>query len=232
MTLAAWFLGAHCLRTTVTEKKNLSAAALFFIVPWMLISMFFGLGPPPATTAGWVKTATEQQVRYSFLIIAGVAVTFGFAILRERLKNTGGNFYSLIGIIAILIAIPLFIINMTFWGSFLTEAFKLFEVSATEKRPEWYLPVREQFRNISTVEVALTYLATAAFAFSLKSAGWFRKTPSYFYIAISLLGAVLVVLPDTSSELLTISGFFMSIPAIPFLMPYFIGINLLRRAGN
>jgi len=232
MVIAAWILGAHVIRNHDVEKKHLVVIASFLIVPWILISIFFGMGPPPDTAAGWVATATEQQVRYSILLIGGVLITFGFAVLREKLKNTGGNFYSLLGFISIMIAIPLFIINMIFWGSFLVESFRIFVALASEKMPEWYLPLRNQFGLISVVEVALTYLATAAFAASLKSAGWFRKTPSRIYIIISLLGFLFIVLSPISAEPIATAGFAVSIPAIPFIMPYLIGINLMRRAGN
>ena len=76
--------------------------------------MFFGIGPPPATAASWVETATEQQIRYSMLTAAGIFIAFGFALLKEKLNTDGENFYSLLGIISIMIAIPLFIIDMLF----------------------------------------------------------------------------------------------------------------------
>jgi hypothetical protein len=232
MVIAAWVLGAHFIRSHDVEKKHLVVIASFLIVPWIFFSIFFGMGPPPSKPAEWVATAAEQQVRYSFLLIGGVLITFGFAILREKLKKAGENFYSLLGLIAIMIAIPLFIINMTFWGSFLVESFRIFVASASEKMPEWYLPIRNQFGFISVVEVALTYLATAAFAASLKTAGWFRKTACRIYIIISLLGFLFIVLSPFSPEPIATAGFAVSIPAVPFIMPYLIGINLLRRAGN
>lgn len=101
--------------------------------------------------------------------------------------------------------------------------------------PEWYQPVKKQFMLISVIEVSLTYFATAAFAASLKSAQWFRKGASRVYIIISLLAFLSVALYGLYPETISAAGFpfypFM-IPAIPFTMPYYIGINLLRRAGN
>jgi len=231
MVTAAWILGANVIRNHDVEKKHLAAGAFFLLVPWMLVSMFFGLGEPPGTPAGWVETATEQQVRYSFLLIAGVFIAFGFAVLREKLKNTEGSFYSLLGFTAIVIAIPLFIINMIWWGYYLTELFRIVVASGSEKNPEWSLPVRMEFKVISIVEVALTYLATAAFAASLKASGWFTKTASRIYIILSLIGFLIVVLPFSTEPFAT-AGFIVSIPAIPFLMPYFMGINFLKRIGK
>ncbi len=112
------------------------------------------------------------------------------------------------------------------------ETFRIRVASASEKMPEWFTPMKSEMLIIMAVEVAFTFLSTAAFAASLKSAGWFKKTASRIYIIISLLcflSAVLVIFaPDPIASACSI----VCIPAIPFIMPYYIGINLLRRVGN
>ena len=232
MLVAAWILGAHVIRSQDSEKKELAIAGMLLIVPWILFTVFAGMGPPPDTAAGWVATATEQQVRYCILIGGGVLATLGFALLRNSVKEANENVYSLFGFTAMLIAIPLFIINMAFWGSFLVEAFKSFEASASKTRPDWYAPSRDLFNTISVVDVELTYLATAAFAASLKAIGWFKPTACRIYIIVSLLGFVLNLVPSSSPTPLVIAGYLVSIPAFPFIMPYLMGVNLLRRLGN
>jgi hypothetical protein len=230
MLLAAWVLGAPFIKSEDAEKKHTFVAALFLIAPVLLTSIFFGMGPPPFTPREYVATATEQQTRYSILIISGIFIALGCTLLRERLKRSGENLYSLLGFAAIIIATPLFIINMIFWASYLVEAFKTFSDVPSAKRPEWFLPVRSLFGSVSTVEVSLTYLATAAFAVSLKITGWFKPGACFIYIAISLLAFVLDVLPTfLPGSFFAAAGFFVSIPAIPFMMPYYIGVNLLNR---
>jgi len=88
MLTASWILGLHVIKNHDVEKKHVAIGAFFLIVPWILVSMFFGLGPPPETPTGWVATATEQEIRYIMLVIAGVFMAVGFAALREKLKNT------------------------------------------------------------------------------------------------------------------------------------------------
>lgn len=231
MVMASWILGLHVI-TKKTEKTYLAAGAFFLIAPWILVSMFFGLGPPPETATGWVATATEQQVRYSMLTVAGVFITLGFTLLKEKLKNEGETYFSLLGFIAIIIAIPLFILDMLFWGFSLTESFKILVSANTEKLPEWFKPLSVLFGMISLVEVALTYLAITFFAISMNRVGWLGKTSSNVYILISLFAFILIVLSAFLPEPFVTAGFAVSIPAIPFLMPYFMGINLLRRAGD
>ena len=231
MVGASWILGLHVFKTK-NEKKHLAIGAFFLIVPWILVSMFFGLGPPPDTAANWVATATEQSVRYSMLTVAGIFIAFGFTLLKEKLKNEGENYYSLLGFIAIIIAIPLFILDMLFWGFSLTESFNILVSTNTEKLPEWFKPLRVLFEMVSVVEVALTYLAITFFAVSMNRVGWLGKTSSKVYILISLFAFILIVLSAFLPEPFITVGFAVSIPAIPFLMPYFMGINLLRRTGE
>ena len=232
MLTACWYIGLNAIKNNTDETKHQAFGALFLIIPWILVSIFFGFGPPPEKMTDWVATANEQQVRYSILILAGIFIAFGFSSLRQQLKNSGEHFYSNLGLIAIIIAIPLFIINMIFWGFYLTESFKIFTASGAEHIPDWYSPIRKLFGLISVVEVALTYVATAAFVLSLRLIGWFNKTATSIYIAISLFAFLIIILSAFLPEPFVTAGFAVSIPAIPLIMPYFIGINLLRRLNK
>ncbi len=231
MVTASWILGLNVIKNNEVEKRYQAAGAFFLIIPWILVSIFFGFGPPPEKISDWVTTASEQQVRYSILIIAGIFVAFGFSALKQQLQKSGEFFYSNFGLTAILLAIPLFIINMIFWGFYLTELFKLVVAKGVEQLPDSYSPMRKEFGLISVVEVALTYLATATFVLSLRQVRWFTKT-AWVYIAISLFAFLIIILSAFLPEPFVTAGFAVSIPAIPFIMPYFIGINLLKRLAN
>lgn len=234
MAVASWTLSGNVIKEKNTINMHLAAGGVLLVSPWMLYSIFAGMGSPPSTNKEWVDSVFEQQVRYSFLIMGGILMTFGFAVVREKTKEVSGNIYSLIGFTAIVIAMILFILNMSFWHSFLPETFKIAIATSLKEMPDWYLPVKKMFSVISIAEVSLTYFATAAFAASLQSAGWFKKGASYIYIVISLLAFFLVACYGLYSDNILSAGFpfypFM-IPAIPFTLPYFIGVNLLRRAG-
>lgn len=228
MVTALWVLGFKNIKNSNPTKRQQALGAFFLVVPWILVSIFFGFGPPPEKMADWVATASEQQIRYSLLIIAGIFIAFGFSSLCQQLKNSGESFFSNLGLCAIMSAIPLFIINMIFWGFYLTESFKVVVAAGTEQMPNWFSPIKNQLGMISVVEVALTYLATAFFSVSLQLNGWFNKGATRVYILISLLAFLLIILSSFLPEPFTTAGFAVSIPAIPFIMPYFMGINLLR----
>lgn len=233
MLVASWVLGGHVIKTKDREKNQWVACALFFIAPTLLSSMFAGLGAPPyESPKAWVASANEQLIRYYFLLAMGVLIAFGYAVLREKLKNTPGNFYASLGFTAIQIAIPLFLIDMSFWGFYLTKLNRMIVASSRSATPEWLLPLRNQFFYINMIVAALVYLGTAGFALALKRAGWFKQRACQVYLAISLVFFVLDVLPPTLPEPFATLNFIVSIPAVPFMLPYFMGVNLLRKVED
>lgn len=232
MTVASWSLGLNIISRRKEDVSALAIAAFFLVVPWVLISLFAGLGPPPETAAEWTTTAKEQQLRYFLLVVIGVLIAFGFVGLRDALKLRGEHFYSQLSATAMLIAIPLFILNMLYWGFYLTELFG-FQTSANViALPDWVQPVRQLFGMLSVTEVALTYLATFLIAFAMRKTGWLSKTSSAIYFLFCLVAFMIMILSVFFAETFKGPAFGLSIPAFPFLMPYFIGVNLLRDIGN
>jgi len=233
MIVAMWSLGASNYKAANSSNKRLIIAGVFFIIPTLLTSMFFGLGAPPYENAArWMETVTEQRVRYYFLLAAGLFIAFGFVMLSQQLKKAGEDFYALLGSVAILVAAPVFLIDMSFWGFFLTRMYQLMVDTHATKTPEWVLPLRIMFYYVNIFASALVYLATALFALSLKKTQWFKPAACTCYVIISMLFLVLDLLPPTLPEPFATLNFIVSIPAVPFMFPYFIGINLLLLAGN
>ncbi|GAC1603798.1 MAG: hypothetical protein NVS3B25_32670 [Hymenobacter sp.] len=120
-------------------------------------------------------------------------------------------------------------LNRAFWGSFLTAAYRRF--GASSGWPAGYGPLQEFFEAVSVVEVALLYLATFAFAAALRRVGWIGPAAGTAYMAASLVGVGVSVLPPSVPAPLVIATFAVSIPAIPFLLPYLMALTLLRRVG-
>jgi hypothetical protein len=232
MTAASWLLGLHAVKLQNQAESRVARTAFLFIVPWILISMFAGLGPPPETAAEWAATAHEQQVRYFMLVIAGVFIALGFVGLRDRLQERTEAYSAQFIVVAIFIAIPLFIINMLYWGFYLSRLFIMQTAAGAADLPDWFQPTRQLFSAVSAVEVSLTYLATAAAVLGLKKAGLLRNGASFIYLAVSLLACAILLLSLFFPESLLTPGNAVSIPAAPFLLPYLFAVNLLRRVGN
>ncbi|MFC0512848.1 hypothetical protein ACFFGT_01515 [Mucilaginibacter angelicae] len=232
MITAAWNLGAHRLSNGNNQTKQQVITALLLFTPWLMFSIFAGMGPPPATLQGWVETAAEQQIRYTILIAGGILFALGSALLKVKLQAAGENLYSAMASAAINLALPLFIINMAFWGYYLTDAFRAFIQLGVAKRPDLHGPLKSLFYVISIAEVLLMYLGTVLFAVSLKVAKLFNPVACRYYIIFGLAGMVLVVLPPYWPEPFGTAGYLVAIPAIAFIMPYLIGVHLLKHTKN
>lgn len=230
MIFSAYHLGAHRLwKQDGTGRQQVITALLLFI-PWLLFSIFAGMGPPPSSLQGWVNSAAEQQTRYTILIAGGILLLLGAALLKTRLQEAGENLYSVLAFAALSIAMPLFIINMAFWGYYLTDAFRLFAASPAAKRPDLYSAIKSLFYVISVAEVVLIYLGTLLFAVALKITGSLSKPASRWYVGCSLIAILLELIPPSWPEPFGTAGYLVAIPAIPFVMYYLIGVHLLKTA--
>jgi hypothetical protein len=229
MTFSAYHLGVHLLWKQDRSGKQQAVTGLLLFIPWLLFPIFAGMGPPPSTLQGWVNAAAEQQIRYTILIGGGILLLLGAALLKTRLQEAGENLYSVLAFAALSIAVPLFIINMAFWGYYLTDAFRLFAASPAAKRPDLYVAVKSLFYVISVAEVVLMYLGTLLFAVALKITGSLSKPASRWYIGCSLIAILLELIPPSWPEPFGTAGYLVAIPAIPFVMYYLIGVRLLLR---
>ncbi len=228
MLIAAGSLGMRQLWAQGKHGKQQAVTSLLLLMPWLMFSMFAGMGPPPPSIQGWVTNAAEQQTRYTILIAGGVLLLLGTALLKTRLQSKGENLFSVLAFTTVSIAIPLFIINMAFWGYFLTDAFRAFATNLGAKRPDLYEPIKSLFYVISVAEVALIYLGGLLFAASLKIGGLLSKPSFRWYLSCSLIAILLALMPPSWPEPFGTFGYLVAIPAIPFIMYYLLGVRLLR----
>ena len=227
--LAAWTLGARAIRTGPEEKRKLVLAGSFLLVPFALISLFWvGLGPP------WVATAVENRMRYLVLLVSSIAVTGGFVVLKEALSEAGERLYSTLGFAAAIVGGPAYLV----WMSVLLGAYviKVRDGQAAAATTS----LIDVFDTLLLTGCVLTYLATAAFAASFRRARWLGPGAARTYVIVNFVALLCLLLrglsfPDPSalsSPWYTEPGFVAGIPAIPFIMPFLLGVVLLRRAGD
>jgi len=229
--LPAWLLNTlmmalalrQLLRSRPGKNALLIGTALLLIVPWIIFPVFAGMGRPPQTIRGWLELESEQHARFNLLILGGILAYLGTALLYQLLKLKD-RLFSTLGMAIMTLAMPLFVINMGYWGSFLSASFQNFK---TANRPDWYLAFRELFFLISIAEVSLLYLATAMFAIASGKAGYLKPAAIRAYVIISICAGLINLIPPSAPDPFSTISYLVSIPAIPFIMFYFMGINLL-----
>jgi len=233
MVMAIWQLGASALRTGERPARLLAGAGALLFLPVCLLSILFGMGAPPDTMREWIDTAIEQKVRFDILLADGILVALGLSIIRLLTTEKGEKVYSQLGYTAIIIAIPLFFINTSFWHSYALEVFKLKVADPAKKPLNWYGPAVQQIWIITIGQLLLTYFAIAMFAAALIRTRVFRKGPASVYIVFSVIAILSILLFPIYPNATIFSGFpyypFM-IPAIPIMLCYYMGVNLVRKA--
>ena len=229
IVVAVWVLSARALRSGAQRPQLLGLAGGFLLVPFVLIALLWvGLGPP------WDATPPENVMRYFVLLVSSVAVSGGFIVLTEALSDAGERCYSTLGFAAAVLAGAAYLI----WMSFLLAA-SVMRVRDGQA-PAAINSLVDVLDLLLNVACFLTYLATAAFAASLGRLHWLGRGATRSYAIMSLVASLCLVargwsFPDPaalSSPWYTQPGFVAGIPAIPFIMPFLLGVVLLRRAGD
>jgi len=235
MALAVWTLGTNAFRSAEKNRRWLAYGACLLVLPVAMLSILFGMGAPPDSIKGWVDTATEQKVRFDILLVDGILVALGLSLIKLVLQEKGEKLYTQLGHTAVLIAIPLFFINTSFWHSFALQSYKIKVASSPDRPLEWFAPAAQQIWVITIGQVLLTYFSAAMFASSLRQARIFQRTPTVIYIAFSVIAIVSILLFPLYPGAMAFSGFpyypFM-IPAVPIMLFYYLGVNLLKLAAR
>ena len=239
VVFAAWKLGASAIRGEAEDRRRLALSGALLVAPWAVFAFLIGMGPP------WWANEAENRMRFEALLIARILIPGGFVVLWATLSEADERFYSLLGFAATMLAGPLMLI----FGTFQLTFDALLAPASSGQLPDWLLPLNRQAGLVEVLEVILTYLATAAFAVALLKIGWLGRGTSRVFVGISLFAvlcvtvaaAVVIQFPlgalrfETASlgvKIAFIPGFVLGIPAIPFIIPCLMGVNLLRRAGE
>lgn len=231
--VAAWTLGARRFRSQ--ERVNFAVAGALLIAPIALLSLLPGIGPPGD------QTPAENQLRFLILLVDAILIAIGMGTLKEALVQHGERLFSTLAFTAITLASPLYIL---FTGV------QYSDYVAEERGWSWLASVAGSLHELSPLDTlsvtllffggVLTYLATAAFAMSMRRTQWLGPKAAHAFVIANLLAVMCLVIrgldyPRPAAAFghwYTIPGFVVGIPAVPWIMPCMLGVLLLRRAGS
>lgn len=228
VTASCLLIGREITDSSQETRRNALAGALL-ISPFAVISLLWvGLGTP------WDATPAENQMRYLVLLFGSIAVTTAFIILKEALGDAGERFFSTPGFAFSLLGGAAYLV----WLCFEVGA------AAVKARSNQISPaiiaMSDLFDIIVFTACLLTYLATASYAASFARARWLSRGAARAYVVVSLIAVLFLLMrglsfPDPTADATPWymrPGFIVGIPAIPWLMPYLLGVNLLRKSGD
>ncbi|RYY57521.1 MAG: hypothetical protein EOO09_01975 [Chitinophagaceae bacterium] len=215
------------------DNASWTLPAFLFFVPWVLFTLFAGFGPPPSSPELWLAAKTQQQWRYALLTAGTILLSIGFSVFAGRLETSDKSSWEKTASVLIGIAAPLNILNMLYWGFYLPVAFTDFANTSALPRPDWYLAIRAIFSAVGVLSVALIFIATACAAMAMKNRGLLKKNTATAYVLVNLLAAASAFIPADWPAALAGAGYFVTIPAISFIGPYLLGLDLISvRTGR
>lgn len=229
IVVAARILGVRGTRAGAEGDQKFALTGALLLTPFALVALLWvGLGPP------WNASPAENVMRYVVLLVSSIAISGGFVVLKEALGEANERQYSTLGFAAAMLAGAAYLI----WTSLLLGAY-IVKVREGQVPPAINSLI-DAFDVLLDVACLLTYLATAAFAVSMGRTGWLGRGATRAYVAVNMIAMLFLVMrgmsfPDPaalSTPWYTQPGFVAGIPAVPFIMPFLLGVVILRRAGD
>jgi hypothetical protein len=227
--IAAWSLGARCIKAASAPDAMRATAGALLLVPTTLMALLWvGLATP------WDATPAENRMRYVVMLLSSIAVTGGFVMLGEALRQEGERFYASLGSAANVLAGTAYLVWTT-----ITLGESVIGVQIGRKEPS-AAPMSDVFDSLLFVASALSYVATAAFAAGMGRLGWLSQRAARAYVIASLMLMILLMMrgwsyPDPmagSTAWWMHPAYIAGIPAVPWIVPFLLGVMLLRRAGE
>lgn len=223
---AALTLGAPALLHGTGEARRHAAAGLLLVAPWAVFAVMAGYGPP------WAADSAQNHLRYKGLLLNIVLVGGGLMMLREALVEAGERLWSALGCAAAAIATPAYLV----WGAVIMGAYLAHDHPHPGQVALEASPLGPASDILLFFGGLMTYVATAAFAVASYRVGWLRQRGATAYVVISALAVVALLArgmeyPDAATDWYLTPGFIVGIPAIPWLMPFLLGVQCLRLAA-
>jgi len=228
MAVAAMSFILPTWRSRDERRRQIALTGILLILPWALLTLMPGYGPP------FASSLAMNHVRFVILFVASAFLGAAFFLLKEPLADTGGDrllapLGQASGVLAMLMQL--------IWAAILIG----WTMSEAHK-PAAYLPLYgTALGNASDVLLffagLMTYVSTAFYALSFSRHGWLgTKKAAMLAIFAGLAGVLLIVrglaYPDLPEDWFTAPGMIVGIPAIPWLMPYILGVCALVHAAE
>lgn len=216
-------------RSRDEERRRIAVTGVLLIMPWALLTLMPGYGPP------FASNLAMNHVRFVILFISTAFLGAALLLLKEPLaRGEAGD--RLLAPLGQASGFPAALIQLV-WAAMLIG----WTMSEAHK-PASYLPMYgTALGNTSDVLLffagLMTYVATGFYALSFARQGWLGPRKAWIMVMIAALAVFGLMVrglhyPDLSENWYTTPGMIIGIPAIPWLMPYMLGVAALVYAAR
>jgi hypothetical protein len=227
IAMAAGSLALPAWRSGDETRRRIAVVGLLLIMPWALLTLMPGYGPP------FASTLSMNHVRFVILFVSTLLIGMGFLLMKDPLSDYGDKLLAPLGQATGLFAASIQLV----WA-----AIMIGWTMSEAHKPGAYLPLYgTPLGNSADVLLffagLLTYVATGFYALSCARAGWIRPSIAVTMTLIAAAAVACLVVrgfqyPDLAGDWYTMPGMIVGIPAIPWLMPYVLGVVALLSSAE
>jgi hypothetical protein len=241
---AVWTIGsAETEYGRVREHPAFLPGVLLVTGPLALLLGAFVTGEPTAARPDdylWNTTA---------ILLGSLILVAGFVALFAKLWEAGERLLPVLGLSSLLVGATLFLANLNFRYAVVASGAASLQAEVEDRawvayeylpglqgEPSWmeFLLVWTDMLQLAFVLKA--YLAAAAYGGALVKAGWVGKAGGGVFVALNLALALAVtvgiVAAGSGSTVAAWMVFVLTIPFMVFILPYFMGVALVRRPSR
>ena len=220
----ALLLGAALAKDSRSRVRGIAGLAL--VAPVGLFAFLPGFGPPDAVSA------SENYVRYVILLAGSVCLGMGLLLLSGSVQEDRSALLGQVARTTALLATPLYIL----WATVLVQIVTIMSLPGHSATGPWLRWVSDWSDIVLFAAGVLSYLCAAALSGALLETKLIGRGLAVAFATISLLAAALLLMrglrfpspAEAFRHWYTIPGWIAGIPAVPWMVPAFIGAVCLR----
>jgi hypothetical protein len=209
-----------------SPSRTTAIGGVALVLPIGLFAFLPGFGPPDAVSA------SENYLRYIVLLAGSVALGMGLLLISATAEERGSIVFGRLSRAAAVLATPLYIV----WATVLIEIVRIIALPARPEAGPWLRWVSDWSDIVLFAAGLLTYVSAAALSTALSQIGNLGKRTALAFTSVSLIGGALLLMrgvafpapTDAFRHWYTVPGWIAGIPAVPWMVPAFLGAICLR----
>ena len=242
--MAVWRIGATKSGSgVVREDPAYVPGVLLLAGPLALLLGASVTGEPTAARPGDYLLNTTAILAGSVILVAG------FVALFAGLWRSGQRLLPLLGLAGLLVGAAVWLANLVFRYAVVASGAAGMQAAVEDRawvayqylrglqgEPSWmeFLLVWTDMLQLAFVLIA--FMVAAAFAAALVRVGWLGRVGGGIFVGLNLALALAltlgIALAGGGNVAAAWTAYILTIPFMAFILPYFIGVTLVRRGGR
>lgn len=241
---AVWKIGAAKTESSrVREHPAFLPGVLLVAGPLALLLGASVTGAPTAARPG------DYLLNTTAILLGSLVLVAGFVVLFVRLREAGERLIPALGLAGLLVGTAFWLANLVFRYAVVASGAAGMQAEVEDKawfaneylrglpgEPSWMEFVLVWTDMLQLAFAFLAYLSAAAFGAALTRAGWIGKAGGSVFVALNLALALAmtagIILAGYGSVVAARTVFVLTIPFMVFILPYFLGVVLIRHGGR